>query len=77
MEVGKDWSRGIAINCVVGMNTNEPPFVPRGDLEDLVRMRSNIAPAPVLANFHGRSFVNPLHGSDDEFCRFIAKKTGR
>ncbi|GCB24320.1 lipase 2 [Aspergillus awamori] len=30
----------------------------------------------VLANFHGRSFVNPLHGSDDEFCRFIAKKTG-
>ncbi|GLA09623.1 hypothetical protein AnigIFM60653_011954 [Aspergillus niger] len=34
------------------------------------------APAPVLANFHGSGFVNPLHGSDDEFCRFIAKKTG-
>ncbi|KAF3389951.1 Versiconal hemiacetal acetate esterase [Talaromyces pinophilus] len=34
------------------------------------------APAPVLINFHGSGFVNPLHGSDDEFCRFIAEKTG-
>lgn len=33
-------------------------------------------PTPVLVNFHGSGFVNPLHGSDDEFCRFIAKRTG-
>lgn len=33
-------------------------------------------PAPVLVNFHGSGFVNPLHGSDDEFCKFIVKKTG-
>ncbi|KAJ5189498.1 Alpha/beta hydrolase fold-3 [Penicillium cf. griseofulvum] len=33
-------------------------------------------PAPVLVNFHGSGFVNPLHGSDDEFCKFIARKTG-
>ncbi|CAG8286334.1 unnamed protein product [Penicillium nalgiovense] len=33
-------------------------------------------PAPVLVNFHGSGFVNPLHGSDDEFCKFIVEKTG-
>ncbi|KAJ5082006.1 hypothetical protein N7532_011049 [Penicillium argentinense] len=33
-------------------------------------------PAPVLVNFHGSGFVNPLHGSDDEFCKFIAQNTG-
>ncbi|GAB1194025.1 hypothetical protein APSETT444_003262 [Aspergillus pseudonomiae] len=33
-------------------------------------------PTPVLVNFHGSGFVNPLHGSDDEFCKFIVEKTG-
>ncbi|KAE8308619.1 Alpha/Beta hydrolase protein [Aspergillus transmontanensis] len=33
-------------------------------------------PSSVLVNFHGSGFVNPLHGSDDEFCKFIAEKTG-
>ncbi|GLA09620.1 hypothetical protein AnigIFM60653_011951 [Aspergillus niger] len=33
-------------------------------------------PAPVLVNFHGSGFVNPLHGSDDEFCKSITSKTG-
>jgi acetyl esterase/lipase len=33
-------------------------------------------PAPVLVNFHGCGFMNPLHGSDDELCKFIADKTG-
>ncbi|OGM40038.1 hypothetical protein ABOM_011470 [Aspergillus bombycis] len=34
------------------------------------------SPTPALVNFHGSGFVNPLHGSDDEFCKFIALKTG-
>ncbi|KAF4231165.1 hypothetical protein CNMCM8980_005109 [Aspergillus fumigatiaffinis] len=33
-------------------------------------------PAPVLVNFHGSGFVNPLHGSDDEFCKYIVEETG-
>ncbi|KAE8334477.1 hypothetical protein BDV24DRAFT_170157 [Aspergillus arachidicola] len=33
-------------------------------------------PTPVLVNFHGSGFVNPLHGSDDEFCKFIVEKPG-
>ncbi|GFF80998.1 AB hydrolase superfamily protein C1039.03 [Aspergillus lentulus] len=33
-------------------------------------------PSPVLVNFHGSGFVNPLHGSDDEFCKYIAEETG-
>lgn len=33
-------------------------------------------PAPVLVNFHGSGLMNPLHGSDDEFCKLIADKTG-
>ncbi|KAJ5127197.1 Alpha/Beta hydrolase protein [Penicillium atrosanguineum] len=37
---------------------------------------SKDAPAPALINFHGSGFVNPLHGSDDEFCRTIVEKTG-
>jgi acetyl esterase/lipase len=32
-------------------------------------------PSPVLINLHGSGFVFPLHGSDDVFCRRIAKET--
>lgn len=32
-------------------------------------------PSPVLVNFHGSGFMVPAHGSDDEFCRFIANNT--
>lgn len=32
-------------------------------------------PSPVLLNFHGSGFMVPAHGSDDEFCRYIAKTT--
>lgn len=32
-------------------------------------------PSPILLNFHGSGFVFPAHGSDDEYCRFIAKNT--
>ncbi|KAK1140288.1 hypothetical protein N8T08_010490 [Aspergillus melleus] len=39
-------------------------------------MLNRDGPAPVLVNFHGSGFVNPLHGSDDEFCKYVAKKTG-
>ena len=31
--------------------------------------------SPVLINFHGSSFLVPLHGSDGEFCRRISRKT--
>ncbi|KAH9214780.1 Alpha/Beta hydrolase protein [Leptodontidium sp. 2 PMI_412] len=32
-------------------------------------------PKPVLINFHGSGFVFPLHGDDDEFCRYISENT--
>lgn len=33
-------------------------------------------PAPVLINLYGSGLAIPLHGLDEEFCRFIAKTTG-
>ncbi|KAL4918617.1 Alpha/Beta hydrolase protein [Aspergillus aurantiobrunneus] len=33
-------------------------------------------PSPVLINFHGSGFVLTLHGSDDEFCRLVSRRTG-
>lgn len=32
-------------------------------------------PSPVLLNLHGSGFILPLHGSDDEFCALVARKT--
>ncbi|KAI9374082.1 Alpha/Beta hydrolase protein [Aspergillus egyptiacus] len=32
-------------------------------------------PAPVLINFHGSGFIIPAHGSDDDFCRLVSRKT--
>lgn len=31
---------------------------------------------PVLINLHGSGLVLPLHGIDDDFCRFMANSTG-
>lgn len=33
-------------------------------------------PTPVLVNFHGSGFILSLHGSDDEFARYVARETG-
>lgn len=41
----------------------------------LYHSRTTSKPTPVLLNWHGSGFVIPLHGSDDEFCRRIAKDT--
>ncbi|CAJ2504335.1 Uu.00g117290.m01.CDS01 [Anthostomella pinea] len=32
-------------------------------------------PGPVLLNLHGSGFILPAHGSDDEFCRRVARET--
>lgn len=32
-------------------------------------------PAPVLINLYGSALAIPLHGTDDDFCRFIANTT--
>ncbi|KAJ5492525.1 hypothetical protein N7539_001271 [Penicillium diatomitis] len=34
------------------------------------------APRPVLINFCGSGYILPAFGADDEYCRFIADKTG-
>lgn len=39
------------------------------------RMQNAQEPRPVLINLHGSGFVLPLHGSDDEFCRLVSRKT--
>lgn len=33
-------------------------------------------PAPVLINLYGSGLAIPLHGMDDDFCRFVASSTG-
>lgn len=33
-------------------------------------------PAPVLINLYGSGLAIPLHGMDDDFCRFVADATG-
>lgn len=33
-------------------------------------------PAPVLINLYGSGLAIPLHGLDDDFCRFVADTTG-
>lgn len=33
-------------------------------------------PAPVLINLYGSGLAIPLHGLDDDFCRYMAKATG-
>jgi len=33
-------------------------------------------PGPVLINLHGSGFILPMHGEDEEFCRFVTQKTG-
>lgn len=37
---------------------------------------SKPGPGPVLINLYGSGLVIPLHGLDDDFCRFIAEDTG-
>ncbi|KAL1881070.1 hypothetical protein Plec18167_003612 [Paecilomyces lecythidis] len=39
------------------------------------RAESRTKPSPILLNFHGSGFVLPAHGSDGEYCRFIANNT--
>ncbi|KAA8903643.1 Alpha/Beta hydrolase protein [Sphaerosporella brunnea] len=39
------------------------------------RSKANKKPSPVLINFHSSGFIIPLHGSDDEYCRYIAERT--
>lgn len=34
------------------------------------------SPAPVLINLYGSGLAIPLHGMDDDFCRFVADTTG-
>ncbi|KAJ6157589.1 hypothetical protein N7470_005181 [Penicillium chermesinum] len=41
----------------------------------IYRSSDKTSPSPVLVNFHGSGFMLPLHGSDDEFCRFISSRT--
>ncbi|BCR84711.1 uncharacterized protein ACHE_20169S [Aspergillus chevalieri] len=38
-------------------------------------LHKELAPGPVLINFHGSGFVIPAHGSDDAFCRQISERT--
>jgi acetyl esterase/lipase len=33
-------------------------------------------PAPVLINLYGSGLAIPLHGVDDDFCRYVAEATG-
>lgn len=42
---------------------------------NVYKSASKKKPIPVLLNFHGSGFILPIHGSDDEFCRYIAKET--
>lgn len=36
----------------------------------------SLNPAPVLINLYGSGLAIPLHGMDDDFCRFVADATG-
>jgi acetyl esterase/lipase len=42
---------------------------------NVYRSASPRSPSPVLINWHGSGFVLPMHGSDDLFCRQIARET--
>jgi acetyl esterase/lipase len=76
------------LRFVVGLAGAPPPFKPDESYEfksrDKTRdIKVNVyhppnptTPSPVVLNWHGSGFVLPLHGSDDEFCRLVATKTG-
>jgi acetyl esterase/lipase len=68
-------------NYSVTAHPDEVLQVPSRDEGRFIRIHAyntlnRATPSPVLVNFHGSGFVNPLHGSDDEFCRYIVEKTG-
>ncbi|KAL2843070.1 hypothetical protein BJX68DRAFT_278147 [Aspergillus pseudodeflectus] len=65
----------------VTTHPNEVLQIPSQDKGRFIRIHAyntlnRATPAPVLVNFHGSGFVNPLHGSDDQFCKYIVKTTG-
>ncbi|KAJ5471338.1 carboxylesterase [Penicillium desertorum] len=41
-----------------------------------VEVAGSSKPAPVLINLYGSGLAIPLHGIDDDFCRFVTKATG-
>ncbi|GAD96371.1 esterase/lipase, putative [Paecilomyces variotii No. 5] len=63
-------------------NPDDVLYVPSRDTGRLIKAHvyhpgaeSKINPSPILLNFHGSGFVLPAHGSDGEYCRFIANNT--
>ncbi|KAL4981669.1 Alpha/Beta hydrolase protein [Aspergillus falconensis] len=68
-------------NYSVTAHPDEVLQIPSRDKGRFIRIHAyntlnRVTPTPVLVNFHGSGFVNPLHGSDDEFCKYIVKETG-
>ncbi|EED20454.1 carboxylesterase, putative [Talaromyces stipitatus ATCC 10500] len=53
-------------NRTIKVHVYKPPVTETG----------SSTPAPVLINLYGSGLAIPLHGLDDDFCRFIADTTG-
>ncbi|RAH75754.1 alpha/beta-hydrolase [Aspergillus japonicus CBS 114.51] len=72
----------IAVGHLANSSPDEIVYLPSRDAGRPIKAHiyhpqraSEQRPSAVLLNFHGSGFVLPGHGSDDQFCRFIATRT--